>query len=113
MSRSLQKLVIKALEDVKGKEIVSLDVSEISDVMDTLIVVSGTSNRQVKSLANNVVIECKKAGIQPLGVEGGDVGEWVLVDLGNIVVHCMLPTTRLFYDLEKLWSMRPSDLVDE
>jgi ribosome-associated protein len=113
MSRNLQKLVIKALEDVKGKEIVTMDVSEISDVMDTLIVVSGTSSRQVKSLANNVVVECKKAGIQPLGVEGGDVGDWVLVDLGSIVVHCMLPATRLFYDLEKLWSMRPSDLVDE
>lgn len=113
MSRSLQKIVLKALENVKGKEIITLDVAGISDVMDTMIVVSGTSNRQVKSLANNVVVECKKAGIQPLGVEGNDVGEWVLVDLGSIVVHCMLPATREFYDLEKLWSMRPSDLTQE
>lgn len=110
MSRSLQNIVIGALEDMKGKDIVVMDVSELSDIMETMIVVSGTSSRQVKSLANNVVVECKKNGFQPIGVEGNDVGEWVLVDLGSIVVHVMLPATRTFYDLEKLWSMRPDDV---
>ena len=113
MSRSLQELVISALEDVKAKDIVTLDVSELSDVMDTMIVASGTSNRQVKALADNVTRDAKAAGFQPLGVEGGDSAEWVLVDLGDIVVHIMLPATRMFYDLEKLWSMRPADMTDE
>jgi ribosome-associated protein len=77
--------------------------------MDTLVVASGNSNRQVKALAENVVEECKKAGYQPIGVEGMEGAEWVLVDLGDVVVHVMLPETRKFYELEKLWSVRPGD----
>ncbi len=110
MSRSLLEVVVDALQDIKGQDIVTLDVRELSDVMDTLVVASGTSNRQVKSLADNVVVQAKKAGYPPVGVEGMDTAEWVLVDLGDIVVHVMLPATRAFYDLEKLWSMRPDDL---
>jgi len=110
MSNELTGIVVGALEDVKGKDIVTLDVSELTDVTDTLVVASGTSSRQVKSLAENVVEHAKKAGIRPLGVEGMNGAEWVLVDYGDLVLHVMLPATREFYDLEKLWSIRPDDM---
>ncbi len=110
MTTDLSQLVIDALEDIKAQDIVVIDVSGVTDVMDTLVVASGNSNRQVKALADNVVEECKKAGFQPLGVEGLDSAEWVLVDLGDVVVHVMLPETRKFYELEKLWAVRPEEL---
>jgi len=111
MSKKLIDIVIDALEDIKGKDIVTLDVSELTDVTDTLVVVSGTSSRQVRSLAEHVVDQAKKAGIRPIGIEGLESGaEWVLVDYGDLVLHVMLPTTRGFYELEKLWSIRPDDL---
>lgn len=108
MSVNLNQLIVDALEDVKGKDIVTMDVRELTDVMDTLVIASGTSNRHVKSLADNVVEEAKKQGLRPIGVEGLDNAEWVLVDFGDIVLHVMLPATRDFYDLEKLWSMAPA-----
>ncbi len=108
MSLDLNELIVDALEDVKGKDIVRMDVSELTDVMDTLVIASGTSSRHVKSMANNVVEDAKKQGFRPLGVEGMDGGEWVLVDFGDTVLHVMLPATRDFYDLEKLWSMEPA-----
>ncbi|RLA47111.1 MAG: ribosome silencing factor [Gammaproteobacteria bacterium] len=111
MTRDLNEIIINALESVKGLDIVTLDVTGLTDVMDNIVVVSGNSNRQVKALANAVIEDCKKAGFRPLGIEGVDLGEWVLVDMGDTVVHVMLPTTRVFYDLEKLWSMRPGDLA--
>ena len=111
MMRDLNKTIINALESVKGFDIITLDVSGLTDVMDAIVVVSGNTNRQVKALASVVVEDCKKAGFTPLGVEGAEVGEWVLVDLGDIVVHVMLPETRVFYDLEKLWSMGPKDVA--
>jgi len=98
------RLAIKALEDIKGQNIVSLDVAGVSDVMDTMIIATGTSNRHVKSLAASVVEDLKKQGHQPIGVEGMESSDWVLVDYGNSVIHVMLPQTRKFYDLEKLWS---------
>ena len=104
-------IVLDALEEVKGKDIITLDVTRLTDVMDTMIVASGSSNRQVKALANTVIEDAKKAGFQPMGVEGMESGEWVLVDLGDIVVHLMHPTTREFYELEKLWSIRPNDPI--
>ena len=113
MTRSINEIIINALEDLKGKDIVSLDVKAMSDVMDTLVIVSGTSNRHVKSLADNVVADAKAAGIRPLGVEGKEDGEWVLVDLGDTVVHAMLTSTREFYDLEKLWSLEPAGRTGE
>ncbi len=107
MSQELNTIIINALEDLKGKEIVSMDVSELSDVMDTLIIASGTSNRHVKSLATNAVQDAKDKGLPALGVEGLESGEWVLADFGDTVLHVMMPATRDFYDLEKLWSMEP------
>lgn len=109
----LNQIVITALEDLKGQEIVSMDVTELSDIMDTLVIVTGTSSRHVKSLASNVVQDAKAAGEQPLGVEGLETGDWVLVDLGGIVVHVMLEQSRRFYDLEKLWSMEPAGRQEE
>lgn len=108
MAANLQDTIQKALEDLKGHQITVLDVTELSDVMDTLVIVTGTSNRHVKSLANNVLEDGKAQDIRPIGVEGMDAGEWVLVDYGDTVVHVMLATTREFYALEKLWSMEPS-----
>lgn len=105
----LNQLIVTALEDLKGKNIVQLDVSKLSDVMDTLIIASGTSSRHARSLADNVVEELKKSGHRPLGVEGLESGDWVLVDYGDTVVHVMQEDTRNFYELEKLWSMKPSN----
>jgi ribosome-associated protein len=92
--------------------VVTIDVRELSDITDTMVVVSGASNRQVKALAQNAVEAGKKAGFQPIGVEGLDEGEWVLVDFGDVIVHVMQPATRAFYELEKLWSLRPSSATD-
>ena len=103
----LENLVLEALDDLKAKDVVEMDVSSMSDVMDHLIVASGTSNRHVKSLASHVASEAKSAGFMPLGVEGEGSSEWVLVDFGDIVVHVMTPATRSFYDLEKLWLEAP------
>ena len=112
MSQDLNQLIVSALEDLKGKDIVTMDVREMTDVMDTLVIASGTSNRHVKSLASNVVDETKKQGLQAIGVEGLEGGEWVLVDFGDTVLHVMLPATRDFYDLEKLWSLEPQGRAD-
>ncbi|MBA6413216.1 ribosome silencing factor [Parahaliea sp. F7430] len=100
----LKAIIENALDDLKAVNTVVMDVSELTDVMDYLVITSGTSNRHVKSLANNVCMEAKKEGARPIGVEGDDVGEWVLVDFGDIVVHVMLPATRELYDLERLWA---------
>ncbi len=108
MVAKLSEVVVNALEDLKANNVVVMDVSDKSDVMDTMILASGTSSRHVKSLAQNVVDEAKKQGFRTLGVEGTESAEWVLVDFGEIVVHVMLPATRDFYDLEKLWSVAPA-----
>jgi len=99
----VKNLVVEQLEDLKAKEISVLDVKGLSSVTDYMVVASGTSNRHVKSVAHNLVSEMKDQGVMPLGVEGDDVSEWVLVDLGDVVVHIMLAQTRDFYQLEKLW----------
>ncbi len=108
MSQELNDILIEALEDLKGKDITVLDVSELSDVMDTLIIASGTSNRHVKSLASNAAQDAKNKGIPAIGIEGLETGEWVLADFGDTVLHVMMPATRDFYDLEKLWNLEPS-----
>lgn len=104
MTNSLNEQIVEALDDLKAQKVVQLDVREMTDVTDYLIIANGTSNRHVKSLANNVVEELKKADHRPLGVEGMEAGEWVLVDYADVVVHLMLPAIRDFYELEKLWS---------
>ena len=96
-------VVNEALLDVKAKDILHFDISTISNVADAIVIASGTSTRHVKAMADNVAEEARKAGFRPLGVEGERDAEWVLIDLGFVVVHVMLPTARKFYDLESLW----------
>lgn len=103
----LVALARDALEDLKAVDPVVLDVRSLSSVMDWLLIASGTSSRHVKSLADNVLKEAKEQGARPLGVEGENAGEWVLVDFGDVVVHVMQPVARHFYDLERLWSVTP------
>ncbi len=99
----LQKIVTVALDDMKAVNVKVLDVRGLTDIADTLIVASGNSDRHVRSIADSVVQKCKAAGFRPLGKEGARDGEWVLVDLQDIVVHVMLPRVREFYGLEQLW----------
>lgn len=106
---ALTSLVVDALEELKAQDIVQLNVAELTSVTDMMIVASGTSSRHVNAIANNVVEKLKGAGVPPLGVEGRNGAEWVLVDAGDVVVHVMQPETRKLYDLEKLWSDLPVD----
>ncbi len=101
----LRDLVIKALQDMKGADIHALDVRGLTAITDFMVIASGTSDRHVKSLARNVLDQARAAGAKPIGVEGEQEGEWVLVDLRDVVVHIMRPQVRDFYNLEKLWSM--------
>ena len=99
----LQQLVVSSLEDFKATDILVIDVSGRSPLTERLVIASGNSTRHVKSMSENLVVKAKTAGCQPLGVEGAREGEWVLVDLNDVIVHLMLPQTRAFYNLEKLW----------
>jgi ribosome-associated protein len=99
----IRDLVISTLEDLKAIDIQQIDVSGQNPLTDLFVVASGSSSRHVKSMAENLVMRAKAAGCQPLGVEGEREAEWVLVDLNDVIVHLMLPQTRAFYNLEKLW----------
>lgn len=101
----LRALVLAALDDLKAKDIQEIDVRDKSSVADLLVIASGTSSRHVKSIADEVVKKAKQAGLPPIGVEGQREAEWVLVDLGDVIVHVMLPRTREFYGLERLWTV--------
>ena len=107
-SSELSKLVVDALEEVKAQDIVKLDVRDQTTVTDYMIVASGTSNRHVKALAEAVAEKSRQAGHRPAGIEGAEGSEWVLIDLQDTLVHVMLPRVREFYNLEKLWSLRPA-----
>ncbi len=107
-SEQLCALVVDALDDVKAQNIVKLDVREMTTVTDYMIVTSGTSSRHVQALADNVAEKATLAGHKPIGVEGEQGGEWILLDLQDVLVHVMLPKVREFYNLEKLWSLGPS-----
>jgi len=101
----LKALVVNAVEDMKGVDVVVLDVHTMTTITDYMIVASATSSRHLKSIINSVAVEAKAAGCTPLGAEGENEGEWALIDLGDVVLHVMLPQTREFYQLEKLWSV--------
>ncbi|HYQ72102.1 MAG TPA: ribosome silencing factor [Gammaproteobacteria bacterium] len=105
----LLAVVLAALEDVKGVDIRVIDVRDLTAITDRMVIASGTSTRHVKALADNVALKAKQQGYPPLGVEGVQTAEWVLLDLGDVVVHVMLPETREFYGLEKLWSVGGRD----
>ena len=100
---ALTQVVLAALEDMKAVNVKAMDVRGITDITDMMVVASGTSDRHVKSIADRVVQRCKEAGYRPFGIEGERDGEWVLLDLNDVVVHVMLPRVREFYALEKLW----------
>jgi ribosome silencing factor RsfS/YbeB/iojap len=100
---ALIRAVMTALEDMKALDIKSFDVRAATDAYDAVIIASGNSDRHTRSIADRVAQNCKAAGFRPLGVEGGRDGEWVLVDLNDVIVHVMLPRVREFYALEQLW----------
>ncbi|MGE5385685.1 MAG: ribosome silencing factor [Betaproteobacteria bacterium] len=106
--RKLQKIVVDALEEIKGHDIEVINTTKLTSLFDRIVIASGTSNRQVKSLARNVQEKVREAGGEVISVEGEDNGEWVLVDLGDIVVHLMQPTVRAYYNLEELWQATPA-----
>ncbi len=106
-SKELEQGVMVALEDLKAVKPVSLDVTELTSVTDYMVIASGTSGRHVRALANNVEEHVRKLGHKPLGKEGTESAEWVLIDLGDVLVHIMQEEARGFYDLEKLWSAPP------
>jgi ribosome-associated protein len=102
-TNELLQVVLNTLDDNKGKDVKVIDVRGKTGITDFMVIASGTSERHVRSLANHVLEESKKQQVQPLGVEGQNTGEWVLVDLGDVIVHVMKPQTREFYQLEKFW----------
>lgn len=106
---TLKTLAVDALEELKARDITYLDVAPLTDVTDLMIIASGTSSRHVSALAQNLVEKAKEQGLQPRGVEGGTNADWVLVDLGDVVIHVMLPEARALYDLERLWADLPAD----
>jgi len=108
--KKLQTLVVDALEDVKGQEIMLFDTTGLTSLFDRIAVVSGTSNRQTKALAASVRDKVKAAGGDVVGMEGEDTGEWVLVDLGDMIVHIMQPAIRQYYRLEEIWGEKPVKL---
>lgn len=109
----LKKIVIHALEELKAQRIDVIDVRQQTSITDLMIICCGTSNRHVKSIAENVIEQAKKQGAPPLGSEGVNEGEWALVDLGDIVVHVMQPATRDFYHIEGLWNITEQGLAEK
>ncbi len=104
-TRSLQALTLEILDDFKAEEVRVLDVRNLTTITDTMIIATGNSNRHVRALAENILKKVKEQGYLPLGVEGKSEAEWILIDLGDVVLHIMLARVREFYDLERLWRM--------
>lgn len=107
LPNELTRLAVDALEQLKAQDVRVLDVRQLTPITDAMVICTGTSNRHVKALADAVIEHAKRAGHRPRGVEGLDPGEWVLVDLGDAVVHVMQAQARAFYQLEKLWDFEP------
>ncbi len=101
----LRDLVVRVLDDMKAKDIVDIDVRGKTSITDIMVIASGTSDRHVKAMAETVAFQAKEAGEAPLGIEGAEEGEWVLIDLNGVVAHIMLPKVRDFYQLERLWTI--------
>ena len=106
--RKLQKIVVAALEEIKAKDIEVINTTKLTALFDRIVIASGDSNRQTRALANNVQEKVKEAGGEVLSVEGDETGEWVLVDLGSMVVHLMMAQVRQYYNLEELWATTPA-----
>jgi ribosome-associated protein len=103
-SSELLDFVVEKIDDMKGRDVVKLDVQKKSTITDYMVVCSGNSKRHVQSIGETVYLEAKNNGINIIGMEGKQFGEWVLVDLGGVIVHVMQESTRDFYQLEKLWT---------
>ena len=113
-SKAVAKKIVSVLEDMKAIDIVEIDVKHLTTITDAMIVASGRSDRHVRAISDALVERCKAAGIEPLGVEGTEGGEWILIDLADAIVHVMLPRTRAFYEIEKLWDIaRPRELAEK
>ncbi|MGD2167414.1 MAG: ribosome silencing factor [Gammaproteobacteria bacterium] len=104
-SNRLQRLVQETLDDMKALDVVALDVRHLTTITDVMFVASGRSDRHVRAIAEAIVERSEQAGVRPLGVEGMDGGEWVLIDLSDVIVHVMIPRARDFYEIEKLWDI--------
>lgn len=100
---ALQQLVLSALDEMKARDVSTLDVRSLTTIADTMIIASGTSGRHVKAVADHVAEQAKKGGYPPLGMEGEQASEWILVDLGDVIVHVMQGAAREYYDIERLW----------
>lgn len=112
-SKAIAAKVVSVLEDMKANDIVAIDVRHLTSITDAMIVASGRSDRHVRAISEALVQRCKAAGIEPLGVEGTAGGEWILIDLADAIVHVMLPRTRSFYEIEKLWDIaQPRELAE-
>jgi len=105
---TIKQVAIAALEDIKARDIVVMNVAKLTSIAEYMIVASGESVRQTKALARNVTDKIKEAGGEVYGIEGEDNGEWVLVDLGGVIVHIMHPAVREYYNLEELWGASPA-----
>jgi len=112
-SEELLQLAQTSLEDLKAKDVSVFDVRGMTSVTDYLLIASGTSDRHVRSLSDKLIQNVKQAGQPPLGVEGQDAGEWVLIDLNDVIVHVMQPRTREFYKLEDLWTLGGGDGLEQ
>ncbi len=105
----LTQFIVDTLDDMKARDLTVLDVREVTTVTDTMIIASGTSSRHVNAVASHLVRSIKNAGVAPAGIEGEEGSEWILVDLGGVVVHVMSAETRAHYNLEKLWNLEEND----
>ena len=106
--RKLQRIVVAALEDIKARDIEVINTRKLTSLFDRLIIASAESNRQTRALARHVEDKVKEAGGEVIGVEGTEAGEWILIDLGDAVVHIMQPAVRSYYNLEELWQAKPA-----